>query len=116
MSKKSLNVYLAGEIHSDWRERIIEGTKDKGLDVTFTSPVTDHESSDMCGVNILGEEEKQFWRDRKGAGLNEIRRKTMINESMTYVKNQAKWKAAREFCEDRKLEFKIMTEKELGIR
>ena len=44
------------------------------------------------------------------------RRKTMINESMTYVKNQAKWKAAREFCEDRKLEFKIMTEKELGIR
>ena len=43
-------------------------------------------------------------------------RKTMINESMTYVKNQAKWKAAREFCEDRKLEFKIMTEKELGIR
>ena len=43
-------------------------------------------------------------------------RKTMINESMTYVKNQAKWKAAREFCADRKLEFKIMTEKELGIR
>ena len=29
---------------------------------------------------------------------------------------QAKWTAAREFCEDRKLEFKIMTEKELGIR
>ena len=43
-------------------------------------------------------------------------RKTLINESMTYVKNQAKWKAAREFCDDRKLEFKIMTEKELGIR
>ena len=43
-------------------------------------------------------------------------RKTLINESMTYVKNQAKWKAAKEFCEDRKLEFKIMTEKELGIR
>ena len=43
-------------------------------------------------------------------------RKTLINESVTYVKNQAKWKAAREFCADRKLEFKIMTEKELGIR
>ena len=43
-------------------------------------------------------------------------RKTLINESMTYVKNQAKWKAAKEFCADRKLEFKIMTEKELGIR
>ena len=43
-------------------------------------------------------------------------RKTMINESMTYVKNQPKWKAAKEFCEDLKLECKIMTEKELGIR
>ena len=43
-------------------------------------------------------------------------KKTMINESMMYIKNQAKWKAAREFCEDRKLEFKIMTERELGIR
>ncbi len=81
MSKKSLTVYLAGEIHSDWRERIIEGTESKGLDVTFTSPVTDHESSDMCGVNILGAEEKPFWSDRKGAGLNEIRRKTMINDA-----------------------------------
>jgi len=54
MSKKSLNVYLAGEIHTDWREKIVEGTKSKGLDVTFTSPVTDHESSDMSGVDILG--------------------------------------------------------------
>ena len=43
-------------------------------------------------------------------------KKTLINESITYAKNQAKWKAAREFCDDRKLEFKIMTEKELGIR
>ena len=43
-------------------------------------------------------------------------RKTLINESVTYAKNQAKWIAAREFCADRKLEFKIMTEKELGIR
>jgi len=81
MSKKSLYVYLAGEVHTDWRERIIEGTKSKGLDVTFTSPVTDHESSDMCGVDILGQEEKSFWRDRKGAGLNEIRTKTMINDA-----------------------------------
>ena len=34
---------------------------------------------------------------------------------MEYAKNQAKWKAAREFCEDRRYEFKIITEKELGI-
>ena len=81
MSKKSLSVYQAGEIHTDWREKIISGTKEKGLDITFTSPVTDHESSDMSGVNILGQEEKTFWRDRKGAGLNEIRRKSLINDA-----------------------------------
>lgn len=34
----------------------------------------------------------------------------------TWVVNQAKWKAAREFCEDRKYEFRILTEKELGIK
>ena len=33
----------------------------------------------------------------------------------TWAVNQAKWKAAREFCEDRKYEFRILTEKELGI-
>jgi len=35
----------------------------------------------MSGDNILGQEDKTFWRDRKGAGLNEIRRKTMINDA-----------------------------------
>ena len=63
MDNAKLNVYLAGEIHTDWRERIIEGSKEKGLDVEFTSPVTDHDLSDICGVNILGEEEKPFWRE-----------------------------------------------------
>lgn len=33
----------------------------------------------------------------------------------TYAVNEAKWKAAREFCADRRMEFKIITEKELGI-
>lgn len=33
----------------------------------------------------------------------------------TYAVNEAKWKAAREFCADRRMEFKIITEKELGV-
>ena len=36
-------------------------------------------------------------------------------EALEYAKNQAKWKAAQEFCRDRKWEFQVMTEKELGI-
>jgi len=67
----SLNVYLSGEIHTDWREQIIAGASD--LDVTFSSPVTDHAASDDCGVAILGEEPNKFWHDHKGAMVNAIR-------------------------------------------
>lgn len=43
------------------------------------------------------------------------KRKTLISEAITYEKNMAKWKAAREWCADRLIEFKIITEDELGI-
>jgi len=42
-------------------------------------------------------------------------KKTFIREVAEYAKNQAKWKAAQEFCEDRQLTFKVVTEKELGL-
>ena len=40
-----LNIYLAGEIHSDWRDDIIQLTKKNDLNVNFSSPVTDHDLS-----------------------------------------------------------------------
>ena len=58
---KQWNVYLSGEIHSDWRQRIEAGAAD--LPITFTAPVTDHGASDNCGVEILGAEENSFWKD-----------------------------------------------------
>jgi hypothetical protein len=42
--------------------------------------------------------------------------KSYIYECTTYAVNQAKWKAADEWCKDHKIEFKIITEKELGIK
>lgn len=42
--------------------------------------------------------------------------KSYIYECTTFAVNQAKWKAAKEFCDDRRIEFKIITEKELGIK
>ena len=74
------SVYLSGEIHSDWRERIIEGAKQNDLNVQFFSPVTDHASSDDCGARILGEESEPFWRDHKGAKVNAIRTRTLIEK------------------------------------
>jgi len=79
------NVYLSGEIHTDWREQIVEGTKARGLDVAFSAPVTDHAASDDCGVAILGGETKKFWHDRKGAGVNAIRTRTLIEKADVVV-------------------------------
>ena len=50
------NIYLSGEIHTDWRERIAEGLKQANLPVSLTSPNTDHASSDDCGDQLLGSE------------------------------------------------------------
>jgi YtoQ family protein len=77
----SWNIYLAGEIHSDWREQIAAGAKDAGLEIEFTSPVTDHGASDDVGVAILGPEEDDFWKDHKGAGVNAIRTQTLIRRA-----------------------------------
>lgn len=82
---KHWNIYLSGEIHTDWREQISAGAIAADLPVSFTAPVTDHDASDMCGVNILGSEEKQFWQDRKGAGLNAIRTSTLISNADVVV-------------------------------
>ena len=75
-----LNVYLSGEIHSDWREEIIQLCEEENLNIKFSSPNTNHESSDNCGVEILGSEEKNFWKDSKGARINSIRTKKYIKD------------------------------------
>lgn len=81
MSQENWTVYLSGEIHTDWRERIEAGVKDAGLPVTLVAPVTDHDTSDDCGAHILGEEDKPFWRDHKGAKVNALRTRTLIERS-----------------------------------
>jgi YtoQ family protein len=71
------NIYLSGEIHSDWRQQIIDGCMALQLPVTFSSAVTDHEASDAAG-DVLGTKEEGFWRDHKSAKVNAIRTKTHL--------------------------------------
>ncbi len=78
---KTWRIYLAGEIHSDWREHIADGVAAAQLPVTLTAPVTNHEASDDAGVAILGEEDKPFWKDHLGARVNAIRTRTLIDEA-----------------------------------
>ena len=81
MTRDNWTVYLSGEIHTDWRENIADGITEAKLPVTLLGPVTDHAASDDCGVNILGEEDSGFWKDHKGAKVNAIRTRTMIEKS-----------------------------------
>jgi YtoQ family protein len=79
----AIKVYLSGEIHTDWRDQIIEGARE--LDVSFTAPVTDHAASDDCGVAILGPEPDKYWHDHKGAMVNAIRTRKGITEADVVV-------------------------------
>ncbi len=82
---QSLSVYLSGEIHTDWRERIADGVQAASLPVVLTGPVANHASSDECGVAILGDETASFWKDHKGAKLNAIRTRTLIENADVVV-------------------------------
>src|ERR1700710_1398489 len=81
MAERTWNVYLSGEIHSDWRERIQAGTREAGLAVSFSAPVTDHPGSRDAGTGTPGEGRDSFWGDHKGARLNAIRTQTHIREA-----------------------------------
>ena len=59
-SEQTWHLYLAGEIHSDWRQRIAAGVEEAGLPVELMAPVTDHPASDDIGVDALGPEGEKF--------------------------------------------------------
>ena len=81
----NVTVYLSGEIHSAWREQIVGGIEREDLPVSVLAPVTDHPASDDVGVDILGPEDRPFWKDHKGGKVNAIRTRTMIEKSDVVV-------------------------------
>ena len=93
-----MNIYLAGEIHTNWRDDLITLCNKKNLEIHFSSPVTNHENSDNCGVEILGAEDKKFWKDNKGAKINSIRTKKAIKDSdvviVKFGEKYKQWNAA----------------------
>lgn len=93
-----LKVFLSGEIHSNWREEIIEECEKLKLPIDFLTPVTNHEASDNVGVDILGAEADSFWKDHKAAKINGFRIKSGIqNADLVVIKFGEKyrqWNAA----------------------
>ncbi|MGK7391046.1 MAG: YtoQ family protein [Candidatus Cyclobacteriaceae bacterium M2_1C_046] len=91
-------IYLSGEIHSDWREKIIKEAEKKDLPIDFVKPITDHDASDNIGIKALGDETKDFWKDHKAAKINAIRIKTGIEEAdiviIKFGEKYRQWNAA----------------------
>ena len=90
-------VYLSGEIHSDWRDRLEAGARAQELPIEFTSAVTDHAASDAAG-DVLGAENAAFWRDHKSSKVNGIRTKTLIEKCdvavIRFGEKYKQWNAA----------------------
>ncbi len=93
-------IYLSGEIHSDWREKISQGIQQSNLDIEVLSPITNHDSSDNVGSNILGNETSNFWKDHKSAKINALRTNNFISRSdivvIKFGDQYKQWNAAFE--------------------
>ena len=93
-----ITVYLSGEIHTEWRNEIINKSNELNLPIEFLSPNTNHELSDDVGVEILGKEDKKFWHDHKSAKINSIRTKNAIERSdiviVRFGEKYKQWNAA----------------------
>ena len=93
----NIKVYLSGEIHSNWRNELIEACSSANLPITFMSPIVDHDTSDNAG-KLLGDEQDSFWHDHKSAKINAIRIRTMIDKAdiviVKFGKEYKQWNAA----------------------
>lgn len=76
-----LTVYLAGEIHTPWREEIKTRISEKGLPISFVSPQTNHDLSDDIGAQILGEQPNKYFHDDAASSINNLRTEVMMKKS-----------------------------------
>ncbi len=82
---KPLTIYLAGEIHSDWRKRLREEVEKRDLPVEFVGPQEVHDRSDSVGEDVLGEQPGNRYRDLLGAGINSLRTRVLLRRADVVV-------------------------------
>jgi len=103
MANETWTVYLSGEIHTDWRERIMSASREAGLPLVFTSAVTNHGASDAAG-DILGEVTPGYWRDQQSSRVNAMRTRVLMERCdvavIRFGKEYKQWNAAFDagFC------------------
>lgn len=80
-------VYLAGQIHDNWREELIKKVEEKGLPFSFVAPQTDHDVSDGIGEQILGAQPGNYYRDDAASDINNFRTQVLMNKADIVIAN-----------------------------
>lgn len=76
-----LTVYLAGEIHTDWREQLQKKAKAAKLPLTFVAPQTNHDRSDDIGEDILGKQPGPYYKDDAASDINNFRTQILLQKA-----------------------------------
>jgi YtoQ family protein len=80
-SVRPITIYLAGEIHSAWREELRRTLEARELRVELVGPQEDHERSDDVGEDILGVQPDARFRDLMGARVNTLRTRVLLRRA-----------------------------------
>ncbi|SDO13663.1 YtoQ family protein [Alkalicoccus daliensis] len=80
-----LTVYLAGQIHDDWREQLKQKAEEKNLPIDFVGPMENHERSDNIGEEILGEQPNNIIKDETASQMNNLRTRVLMEKSDAVV-------------------------------
>ncbi|WP_100013298.1 YtoQ family protein [Lentibacillus sediminis] len=93
-----LTVYLAGQIHDDWRGEVEQKAKEKGLPLTFVAPQTNHDRSDDIGEAILGKQPGDVYKDDAASSVNNFRTQVLMQKSDVVIalfgENFKQWNTA----------------------
>lgn len=76
-----LTVYLAGEIHSNWRSELKEKTAALKLPLDFVGPMENHERSDNIGEDILGKQPSPVLKDAAASQINNLRTGLLMKQA-----------------------------------
>jgi len=76
-----LTVYLAGQIHDDWRDDLKNKVQQADLPYNFVSPQTDHDLSDNIGEKVLGKQPGDYFKDDAASDINNFRTQVLMQKS-----------------------------------
>ncbi|MDQ0338910.1 YtoQ family protein [Caldalkalibacillus uzonensis] len=93
-----LTVYLAGQIHSPWREEFKQLAEKRNLPLDFVGPMDNHDRSDDIGEEILGPQPNAILKDEAASQINNLRTRVLMNKADVVVavfgEKYKQWNAA----------------------